>query len=164
MARSSSRTEAGTATQAGTGATVAKAIPGLEPRPGGLVSACAAAGDLRVGALVAVNASGVPGGDSSLAVTHPFHVPREGWGTNTTIGLVATNARLDKAACHRVAQGAHDGLARAVFPPHMRFDGDAFVVAALGASPPPSAPEAPVHSSAERSRGSRRAEASREQA
>jgi L-aminopeptidase/D-esterase-like protein len=119
---------------AGTGAMVAKAVPGLDQRPGGLVSACAAVRDLRVGALVAVNASGVPGGDSSLAVSHPLTAPREGWGpvVNTTIGLVATNARLGKAACHRVAQGAHDGLARAVFPPHMRFDGDAFVAAALG--------------------------------
>jgi L-aminopeptidase/D-esterase-like protein len=34
-----------------------------------------------------------------------------------------------------MAQGAHDGLARAVFPPHMRFDGDAFVAAALGGTP-----------------------------
>lgn len=119
---------------AGTGATVAKAVPGIEPRPGGLVSASAEAGGVRVGALVAVNAAGVPGGASSLAVTHPM-APREGFGrqgTNTTVGLVATDARLDKAACHRVAQGAHDGLARAVFPPHTRFDGDAFVAAAVG--------------------------------
>jgi L-aminopeptidase/D-esterase-like protein len=134
---------------AGAGARVAKAVPGVEPRPGGLVTASARVGELVVGALVAVNASGVPGGDSSLAVTAPVLAPRPGWGaappgTNTTIGLVATNARLDKAACHRLAQGAHDGLARAVFPPHMRFDGDAFVAAALGAAagmpgPPPEA-------------------------
>ena len=46
--------------------------------------------------------------------------------------LVATNARLDKVGCHLVAQGAHDGLARAVFPAHTRADGDAFVAAAVG--------------------------------
>ena len=51
---------------------------------------------------------------------------------NTTIGLVATNASLDKVACHLVAQGAHDGLARAVFPAHTRADGDAFVAASVG--------------------------------
>ena len=51
---------------------------------------------------------------------------------NTTIGVVATNARLDKVGCHLVAQGAHDGLARAVFPAHTRVDGDAFVAAAAG--------------------------------
>ena len=51
---------------------------------------------------------------------------------NTTIGVVATNARLDKLGCNLVAQGGHDGLARALFPPHMRADGDAFVAAATG--------------------------------
>jgi L-aminopeptidase/D-esterase-like protein len=54
---------------------------------------------------------------------------------NTTIGLVATNAALDKVGCHLVAQGAHDGLARAVFPAHTRADGDAFVAAAVGGVP-----------------------------
>lgn len=51
---------------------------------------------------------------------------------NTTVGLVATNADLDKVGCNLVAQGAHDGLARAVFPAHTRADGDAFVAAAVG--------------------------------
>jgi len=39
---------------------------------------------------------------------------------------------LDAGQCLVVAQGAHDGLARAVFPPHMRSDGDGFVAAATG--------------------------------
>jgi L-aminopeptidase/D-esterase-like protein len=52
--------------------------------------------------------------------------------SQTTIGVVCTNARLDKAGCGVVAQGAHDGLARAVSPPHTRFDGDAFIAAATG--------------------------------
>ena len=51
---------------------------------------------------------------------------------NTTIGVVATNADLDKVACHHVARGAHDGLARAITPPHARADGDAFVAVATG--------------------------------
>ena len=50
--------------------------------------------------------------------------PMRGFG-NTTVGLVATNADLDKVGCHLVAQSAHDGLARAVFPAHPRADGDA---------------------------------------
>ncbi len=64
--------------------------------------------------------------------------PAAAWGDapvgfgNTTIGLVATNAALDKVGCHLVAQSAHDGLARAVFPVHTRADGDAFVAAAVG--------------------------------
>ncbi|MBV9953086.1 MAG: P1 family peptidase, partial [Acidimicrobiia bacterium] len=51
---------------------------------------------------------------------------------NTTIGVVATNATLDKLGCLVVAQGAHDGLARSVVPAHTRADGDAFVAVATG--------------------------------
>jgi L-aminopeptidase/D-esterase-like protein len=118
---------------AGTGARVSG--PDFPARaPGGLVTAGAQAGDLVVAALVAVNAAGQPGGDDALAVRLAERNPA-GLGTaltNTTIGVVATNARLDKLACHLVAQGAHDGLARAVFPAHTSADGDAFVAAATG--------------------------------
>jgi L-aminopeptidase/D-esterase-like protein len=51
---------------------------------------------------------------------------------NTTIAGVVTNARLGKADCHLVSQSAHDGFARALFPTHTRFDGDAVVTAAVG--------------------------------
>ena len=47
--------------------------------------------------------------------------------TNTTIGVVATNAAVDKVGCHHLARAAHDGLARAITPPHLSVDGDAFV-------------------------------------
>ncbi|HLT70687.1 MAG TPA: P1 family peptidase [Acidimicrobiales bacterium] len=127
---------------AGTGATVgtgeAPAGPGEPPprRPGGLVTAAVRAGDLVVAALVVVNAAGVPGADDALAVdlataTRSVASERTLFG-NTTIGVVATNATLDKVGCHVVAQGAHDGLARAIVPPHTRADGDAFVTAAVG--------------------------------
>jgi L-aminopeptidase/D-esterase-like protein len=46
--------------------------------------------------------------------------------------VIATNARLDKNGCLVVAQGGHDGMARAVFPPHTGADGDALVAAATG--------------------------------
>ena len=49
---------------------------------------------------------------------------------NTTIGVIVTNARIDKVSCQLVAQSGHDGLARALFPAHTRGDGDALVVAA----------------------------------
>jgi L-aminopeptidase/D-esterase-like protein len=137
---------------AGTGATVgtlaaAPRVAGPRRRAGGLVTAGARAGDLVVAALVAVNAAGAPGADDAAALDAApsrgaaLAGPAAGRaGTaagehgiaNTTIGLVATNARLDKVACHLVAQGAHDGLARAVFPAHTRVDGDAFVAAAVG--------------------------------
>lgn len=123
---------------AGTGATVAKLDPAGDRRPGGLVSAGAQAGDLQVAALVAVNAVGVPGADDRTALdiaaasdVAAARVTGTGFG-NTTIGVVATNARLDKVGCNLVAQGGHDGLARALFPAHTRADGDAFVAAATG--------------------------------
>lgn len=43
---------------------------------------------------------------------------------NTTIAIVATDAVLSKAQCHRVAVAAHDGIARATVPAHTPFDGD----------------------------------------
>lgn len=53
-------------------------------------------------------------------------------GGNTTIAVVATDATLDKAQCHRMAVAAHDGLARAIVPAHTPFDGDLVFAAATG--------------------------------
>lgn len=114
---------------AGTGATVAKWRGPEHRRPGGLVTATVRAGEVAVSALVALNAFGEPGAS-------PEDVIGGGTGdafANTTIGVVATNARLDKVGCHLVAQSAHDGLARAVAPSHTSVDGDAFVTASVGA-------------------------------
>ena len=47
---------------------------------------------------------------------------------HTTLGVVATNAQLDKAQATKVAQMAHDGLARALRPVHTPFDGDTVFV------------------------------------
>lgn len=52
--------------------------------------------------------------------------------SHTTIGVVVTNARLDKTGCRVLAQGGHDGIARSLTPPHTRFDGDAIIAAATG--------------------------------
>ena len=146
---------------AGTGAHVGQ-WRGPEGRsPGGLGHGVQRLGDLVVWALVAVNAfgdlddgtSGPPSAAAALlqrlaalrdradpvatAGVDPTAVPpppeeARGERLHTTIGVVVTNARLDKTGCHVVAQGAHDGLARAVTPPHTRYDGDAFVAAATG--------------------------------
>ncbi|WP_267886597.1 P1 family peptidase [Nocardia jinanensis] len=106
-------------------------------RPGGLGYAERRLGDLVVGALCAVNAFG----DIDLGTTDISldAVARLDGGfdfvhsrDHTTIGVVLTNARLDKAGCRVVAQGAHDGLSRALTPPHTRFDGDGFIAAATG--------------------------------
>jgi L-aminopeptidase/D-esterase-like protein len=112
---------------AGTGATVGPATPGGPRAPGGMASATARSGDLVVGVLVAVNAFGAVGVADTAEVPAPGRLLG-----NTTIGVVATNARLGKVGCHLLAQSAHDGLARAIFPAHTRYDGDAFVTAAVG--------------------------------
>jgi len=53
--------------------------------------------------------------------------------TNSTIGVVATNARLTRDQAYRLAVMAHDGLARAVRPAHTPVDGDVFFALATGA-------------------------------
>ncbi|MCL9797503.1 P1 family peptidase, partial [Frankia sp. AgKG'84/4] len=105
--------------------------------PGGLGHAVRRVGGLAVAALCAVNAHGdIDHGDGladlEAAAREWRPLDLAGPRANTTIGVVVTNARLGKAGCLIVAQGAHDGLARAIMPPHTRVDGDAFVAAATG--------------------------------
>ena len=52
---------------------------------------------------------------------------------NTTIAIVATDARLSKADCQRMAVTAHDGIARAIVPAHTPHDGDLVFAVATGA-------------------------------
>ena len=100
-------------------------------------------GDLVAAALVAVNAAGDVGEPAtSAAIADGLFVdwpdPESGKFDargNTTIGMVATNATLGRECCMLLAGSAHDGLARAVFPPHTRSDGDALVAAATGTLP-----------------------------
>jgi len=117
---------------AGTGATVGQWLGPERAGPGGVGSASIAVGDLIVGALVAVNAYGsvLQPGEEAQPVVVPEPTPA--FAGNTTIGLVATNAALDKTACLWVAQGAHDGLARVLAPAHTTYDGDAMVAASAG--------------------------------
>lgn len=58
-------------------------------------------------------------------------------GANTTIGVVATNARLSRVEAKRIAIMAHDGYARAIRPVHTPFDGDTVFVLATGTVDPP---------------------------
>ena len=120
---------------AGTGATVAKWRGPGESRPGGLGSATRTGPDgVVVAALIACNAWGEPRGADQAAVPSPGAPgpwdERADPFANTTIGVIATNARLDKAACLLVAQSGHDGLARALEPVHAAVDGDALVAVA----------------------------------
>lgn len=121
---------------AGTGATVDKWRGSDRARAGGLGTATVRHGDLVVSALVAVNAFGAVDPDGSASADHDLGLLTPFFG-NTTIGVIATNARLDKLGCLWVAQGGHDGLARAVFPAHTRSDGDALVAVATGRTDAP---------------------------
>ncbi len=118
----------------GSGATVAKWRGPEHRRDGGLVARTVRGpGGLVVSALVAVNAFGEPGASADdVAAAAGGAGPLGSAFANTTVGLVATNAAIDKVGCHLVAQSAHDGLARSVAPSHTSVDGDAFVAAATG--------------------------------
>jgi L-aminopeptidase/D-esterase-like protein len=104
---------------------------------------------LVVGAIVAVNAigdvidpvtgqvvAGVLGADGKLAdarkVLREVAAPPATPGQNTTIAVVATNARLTKTQAQRMASMADDGLARAIYPAHSPFDGDTVFALATG--------------------------------
>ena len=132
---------------AGMGATVGKVAGPDHMMKGGLGYAVRAAGQVTVGAIVAVNAGGdvldedgtvlagarVPGGgraalrerlaepETTAEAVLPEPVPPGG---STTLGAVVTNARLSKSEVYRVAARAHDGMARAILPVHTTYDGD----------------------------------------
>lgn len=122
---------------AGAGATIGKwrgrGADGFA-RPAGIGSAVAHSGDLIVGALTAVNAFGEPRDAKEKGPRIPVLPDPEDSSSvvATTIGVVVTNARLDKLACRQAAEAGHDGLARALEPAHTGGDGDALVVAATG--------------------------------
>ena len=119
---------------AGTGATVGKWRGPEHVQTAGLGIRVVRSADLVVTAIVAVNAAGDIDDGTTMGAVKAGELlwhRREQFG-NTTIGVVVTNARLTKADCLTVAQGAHDGLARVIVPPHMRTDGDGFVAAATG--------------------------------
>jgi len=106
---------------------------------------------LTVGAIVAVNAVGdvidpssgkiiagarKDGGQGFLGTTEALKkagIPvRYNKGANTTIGVIACNARLDKSRVNKIAQMAHDGLARVINPVHTMHDGDTIFALATG--------------------------------
>ncbi len=126
---------------AGRGASVAKWRGAEHARVGGLGSASARDGDVVLGALVVVNALGdVFGLDGEMIVGSSAPPDTPGFpdpapfneGANTTLAVVATNARCTKLQCHLLAQSAHHGLARAIHPSHTRHDGDITFALATG--------------------------------
>jgi L-aminopeptidase/D-esterase-like protein len=141
---------------AGAGATVGKSAGAGGPMKGGvgtshITLSVGRATELVIGAIVAVNAVGdvidpatgqivagvrTPSGEGladarKLLRTFRWTDPQPG--QNTTIGVVATNARLTKAQATKMAQMAQDGLARTIYPAHTMGDGDVVFAMATGA-------------------------------
>lgn len=137
---------------AGAGATVGKLFGTHYAMKSGLGTACVSIGatGIKMGAIVAVNAvgdvyeantdtilAGARAQDSrgfrnSMRQIMNGHAVEARKRENTTIGVVATNAVLNKSEATKVAQMAHDGLARTIRPVHTLFDGDTIFAAATG--------------------------------
>jgi L-aminopeptidase/D-esterase-like protein len=138
---------------AGAGASVGKLFGIERAMKGGIGSASVTVGGVTVGAIVAVNALGdiidptngqpiagartadgkaLQGTMASLLrgdLPAPFQP-----GAATTLGVIATDALLTKAQANKIAQMAHDGLARSINPVHTMGDGDTLFALATGAS------------------------------
>jgi L-aminopeptidase/D-esterase-like protein len=137
---------------AGAGATVGKmGGPGRSTKAGVGTSAMVMEDGLVVAALVAVNAvgdiidpatgqvlagvrteDGTQFADARTIINRGELAIREHPLQNTTIGVVATNARLTKVQAQKIAQMAHDGYARAIAPAHLPDDGDVIFSMATG--------------------------------
>lgn len=128
---------------AGTGATVGKVLGPSNAMKGGLGTCTFQVGDLQVGAMVAVNAlgdiinplngeiiAGVLNDDKSSFINteevmlKQYNVNTNRFNGNTTIGVIATNAKLTKAQANKISSMSHNGFARTIRPAHTMFDGD----------------------------------------
>ncbi|MBQ1251674.1 MAG: P1 family peptidase [Firmicutes bacterium] len=136
---------------AGTGATVGKLCGAERAMKSGLGLYAEQYGDLKVGAVVAVNALGdVIDPDTNLPVAGLLNEEKNALSStsetiknitelsfsmfkgNTTLGCIITNAKLTKAQAKKVAMMAHNGYARAIRPVHTSADGDTIFTMATG--------------------------------
>ncbi|HBF4286631.1 P1 family peptidase [Clostridioides difficile] len=134
---------------AGCGATVGK-IRGQEYAMKGGIGSYSIKLDngLVVSALIAVNALGdvyengkvIAGAlnDKKTETIDTYKLMKQGESKggfsvdNTTIGIIATNAKLTKAGCKKISQMGHDGYAKAIFPIHTPHDGDTIFTISTG--------------------------------
>lgn len=147
---------------AGTGATVGKILGPAQCMKSGIGTASLEIGaGIIIGAIAAVNAFGDVIDPSTAQIiagarskdVGPLHIGAAGYFAdtlqvmqtligrtalgfgsrgNTVIGVVATNAKLNKEEANKVAQMAHDGLARSIRPAHTMLDGDTIFAIATG--------------------------------
>ncbi|MBE6070604.1 MAG: P1 family peptidase [Clostridium butyricum] len=128
---------------AGFGATIGKFLGIDYAMKGGLGTYAVQIGDLKVGAIVAVNCLGDIVDPSNLniiagaydreknnflnteqLIINSIDNPKNPFKGNTTIGIIVTNADFDKAQANKIASMAHNGYARTMRPAHTMFDGD----------------------------------------
>lgn len=138
---------------AGTGATVGKSLGIERATKSGLGTASyKIAGDIVVAALIVVNAVGdivdrktgriIAGprdeengcfyNTAELLAKGTYNYRRSPLPTNTTVGVVATNANLNKEQANKLAQMAQDGIARTINPSHTMHDGDTIFALSSG--------------------------------
>ncbi len=133
----------------GCGATVGKIRGVQHSMPGGVGMASWISGNIAVGVLVVVNAlgdvidpeqgkiiAGAKKDDGSFLNTTAylkshFLSPFKSWG-NTTLAVVATNARFNRDGATKIAEMAQDGLAYVIRPSHTLFDGDMVFAMSVG--------------------------------
>ena len=139
---------------AGAGAVVGKMFGLQHAMKGGVGTASVTVAGVTVGALIACNAVGdvvdpdtgrpLAGARAADGLTlrdtrhallrgeppHPLLA-----GSNTTIGVIATDARLTKVQAQRLAVAGHDGLARSINPVHTMSDGDTLFTLSTGHMP-----------------------------
>lgn len=136
---------------AGTGATVGKVTGMGRAMKSGLGCYAIQVGELKIGALVAVNCLGdvidpetgqrLAGllnedltdlADSEAVMIQSYAEKKNLFAGNTTIGVIATNARLTKPQAAKLASMAQNGYARTMRPAHSMFDGDTIFTMATG--------------------------------
>ena len=136
---------------AGCGATVGKLMGMSRCMKSGIGSYAVQLGELKVGAVVAVNAYGdIYDPESGRQIAGLLNESRDGLAStqegmladirakenrftgNTTIGVIITNAAFNKASLSKIAGMGHDGLARTIRPVHTSVDGDSLFAVSIG--------------------------------
>jgi L-aminopeptidase/D-esterase-like protein len=119
----------------GTGATVGKWFGGHKTKGGFGIAVKTLAKDIVVAAFVVTNALGnIIGpqksppetlyGDMDMNGFKKFNGLLDLTSQNTTLAVIATNVRMNKIQLMKVAELAHDGMARSIYPVHTSLDGD----------------------------------------
>jgi len=129
---------------AGTGCSVGK-LRGMElAMKAGFGTYAVQVGNIKVGAMVAVNAlgdvydaqgkvlAGLQGDVSTLQTLFAAADSKVGFTGNTTLGIVVTNARFTKTELTKIAGMTHNGYARAIRPVHTTADGDSIYALSTG--------------------------------